>query len=112
MEKVEYSAQEAVEAIEKLLRKTHSIRVKPVDVASLEYVGPEITHFTILATDFSIKETLSHLDYSRDEHGQTYFESILIKLYQLGYQAGYINGFEGPNGFRSLMESLKPTQQP
>lgn len=79
----------AIKDVKKLLTETHEIKqVKDF----YNYKGEEITHNSILVTDFNIKQSMSknNLDWGREEHGIEMLDVIILKIFQLGFQQAQI----------------------
>lgn len=71
--------------VKKLLTETHDVKqVKDF----YNYKGEEITHNSILVTDYNIKESMSkvNIEYVRQEYGVEMLDVILLKIFQLGFQ--------------------------
>lgn len=79
-----YTATEAVDAIAALIRQTHAIRFTGVP-SRLEYSGPELTHCSVLATQPTIRDSLTRADITGAESGPLAY--LVLKAYQLGYNA-------------------------
>jgi len=73
--------------------------IKPLVLAAAsgkklpKYTGPEITHCSILASDFNIKESLRNLKHD-EEQGRDTLDVVLIKIFQMGFQNGYLRKSE------------------
>ena len=83
------NVEKAIKGIKKLLTETHDVK----QVKSFySYKGVDITHYEILATSFNIKKSMSKkiLDWEREEHGISMLDTILLKIFQLGYEQALI----------------------
>jgi hypothetical protein len=83
------NVEKVMKDMKKLLTETHDVKqVKDF----YNYKGVDITHNSILATNFTIKEdmTKNNLDWGREEHGIEMLDKILLKIFQLGFQQGMI----------------------
>lgn len=81
--KAEVNFAKAMDDVEALLRETHDIKETK---GYADYKGEEITHSSILATSFNIKESVSKkgMKYNRDQN-RSLLRVILTKVFQLGY---------------------------
>ena len=107
-----YTASEAVDAIEKLIRDTHSVKWNGVPTNGLKYKGPELSHCSLTATCLKIKESLSeeNFEHSR-ENGVSPLGHLLMKCYQLGFNRCAENNQKIESSVDRLIESMKNTRK-
>tara|TARA_R100000951_G_scaffold115358_4_gene123199 strand:- start:920 stop:1324 length:405 start_codon:yes stop_codon:yes gene_type:complete len=77
--------------MKKVLKHFYTIRKKK-NVEELNYTGVEITHHSVLAVSHNIKESFTQksLEY-HDERGRSPLDIVLTKMFQLGFQNGYLS---------------------
>lgn len=90
--------------IKKALKFAYDIKKKR-GVKGIPYDGVELTHHSILGVDDNITEALSEdsLEYHK-ERGRKPLDVILTKMFQLGYQNGYLMAKKegGDDTYRTL----------
>ncbi len=75
--------------VKRLLTETHVIdQIEDF----YDYKGVEITHDSILVSDFNIKDSLckENLDWAKEQHGRDMLDIIILKIFQLGFQQAKI----------------------
>lgn len=102
---------EALSAFKKMLKDTYRISKKP-EVDHYDYQGPEIEHFSVLATMYNIHDSLSkeELEYRAQKNSTTVSEemldNILGGLFRLGFSSAMIK-CDQSNGSDMVEKLLK-----
>lgn len=71
--------------VKQLLKATHTVKQKAF---SYNYKGLDLTHSCVLAGSLSIKESMKkkNVEWASEEHGIEMLDTILMKIFQLGYE--------------------------
>lgn len=97
-----HSLEDCRKDIMKALKYAYTIKKKR-GIKKIPYDGVEITHHSILACSDNVKNGLSKdsLEYHK-ERGRKPIDVILTKMFQLGYQNGYLTKSESSDTFKTL----------
>ena len=106
---VEVDRVKALKDFEKMLRETHDVKQTK---SSYKYYGEEITHFSVLAGDTNVADAVSRegMAYNR-ERDRTLLQTILSKLFQLGYNQAEIirTNADELSGFIDIIDAQRET---
>lgn len=114
MEKKYVGVEDYIDPIIVLLRNTYHIRPKHRVFKPYDWKGPDVTISKLLAGSPSIKQTFGEkdwLDYYFTEGRHSPLEMILLSLYRLGFQRGYLC-YQEENGFlHDILDKLEKATQ-